>query len=335
MRRSILLVLSASSIIALQAQTLDVGNAPTIGSTWTYISCGPVTLDGTGVDQIWDASGATSTGADETLQCIAPENSSAGSDFPDADAALYYAQTVTYLQVEEDGMYVLGSYLPNFPITSIYTDPAKQFVFPADLGDSWTDDYAGSYTYNGDEVQQSGQMSSTVSGLGDLVLPWGTVENVLRMEVTDTYTEEGLGVTFIMNRTLTEFYRPGLGSYLARKYANTTELNGTPGTPANGFLYLSEDAFSGMADGEQQSIGMEVFPNPAADRATVVLAADNATTLTLFDAHGKMVMQQPPIAAHGLVTATLDLSGLAPGVYSVRAQSQNGDSGSTRLVVTR
>lgn len=334
MRRTLLLPLAFSPVL-IQAQTLDASNAPTIGSSWTYISCGPITLTGTGPDQTWDASAVTSNAANETLQCIAPENSSAGDDFPDADVALFYAQTVTYFSVEEDGMYVLGSYLPNFPITSIYTDPLRQFMFPAELEDTWTDGFAGSYTYNDQVIEQNGEMTCTVSGLGDLILPWGTVENVLRLEVSDYYAEEGLSNTFVMNRTLTEFYRPGLGTYLARIYHATTELNGVGGVPSEGFLYLPEEAVVGMAEDHHQSIGMDVFPNPAADRATVVFAAKDATRLDLHDATGRLVLQQRPSISNGLITATLDLAGLPNGFYSVRVQNSEGDFGSASLVIAR
>lgn len=318
-----------------QAQVLDQGSVPLIGDAWTYTSCSPITIEGTGAGQLWDASGATANGNPEGVQCVDPLNTTAGESFLEADIALNYAGTTTYQRSDEDGLYMIGSYVSNPGITSIYTDPAQQLVFPASLGTTWTDDFAGSYTYNNQVVEQSGQWTCDVSGAGDLTLPWGTVENVVRIDATETYTEVGLGNTFVMQRTLTEFYRPGLRTYLARRYSTTTTMNGAPAGSVQGFLYLDQDAFTGMFDHGQRSIGLEVFPNPAQDRTAVVFTASGSTLLTLYDAAGRSVQQLTPSAVDGLTKVTLDLNGLPAGLYSVRVQDRRGASGSARLMLTR
>lgn len=335
MRRTLFLALLVPVTLTAYTQSLDVGNVPVIGDAWTYVSCGPVMLDGTGAEQTWDASGATSNAAIQGVQCVSPLNTTAGEFFTEADIALDYNGTTTYLQADADGMYLMGSYVAALDITSTYTDPLRQFVFPAPLDATWSDEYAGSYTYNSEIVDQNGEMSCTVSGVGDLILPWGTVENVLRLDISELYTEVGLGNTFVMDRTMSEFYRPGLRTYLARMYAVTNTLNGTTGNTSEGFLYVEEDALTGMTDAAQHAIGMEVFPNPASERCTVILAANGPVSLQVYDATGKLVLQQRPSASSGLIKATLDLQDLPTGVYSARVQSRNGDTGSTRLVVTR
>jgi hypothetical protein len=335
MPRTLLLVLLASTSIIVRSQTLDISNAPLIGDQWTYANCGVVTLAGTGTDQTWDASGVTVIGSAQGVECVSPQNTTAGETFPDADVALASGGTTSYMRIDQDGITVIGAYVSSLGITSIYTDPVRQMVFPAELNDSWSDDYVGSYTYNGQVVQQSGEVSCTVSGIGDLALPWGTVENVLRLDMTDVYTEAGLGNTFEMVRTLSEFYRPGLRTYVARLYTITTTMNGAPGNTSQGFLHIDADDFTGMADGVRGTIGMEVFPNPTSGQATVILAANGVTSLDLHDATGKLVLRQRPTTSSGLIKATLDLEGLPPGVYSLRVQSRDGDTGSTRLVVTR
>lgn len=69
------------------------------------------------------------------------------------------------------------------------------------------------------------------------------------------------------------------------------------------------------------------FPNPARTQATLRLpAASEAATATLLDAQGRTVRTYP-LSAHA-TTATLDLSGLAPGLYVVRCGAATG-----RLVV--
>ncbi len=334
MRGPALILLSAFAGIGIQAQILDMNNVPLVGDVWTYVSCGTLPLEGTGTDQVWDASSAISNGAPQGVECVDPENTTAGADFPDADLALLYEGSTIYMRVEEDGMYVIGSYIPSFPITSFYTDPLQQVVFPSSFGTTWTDDYAGSYTFDGDAVDQTGQFTATISGTGDLILPWGSVDDVLRMDITETYTEEGLGNTFVMQRTLSEFYRPGVRTYLARLYSTTTELNGVPGASGQGFIYVDENVFAGVAAHRKQAIGMTVSPNPASTHATVMFVATDPIQLSLIDASGRVVYEQSVNGPSGLCTATVDLEDLHPGIYTLRVLDRKGGSGTTRLVVT-
>jgi hypothetical protein len=65
--------------------------------------------------------------------------------------------------------------------------------------------------------------------------------------------------------------------------------------------------------------GFEVFPNPARTVATVrVPAGNNAATLTLTDALGRVVRTQSATAGRDY---PYDLAGLAPGVYALRMQA--------------
>lgn len=79
-------------------------------------------------------------------------------------------------------------------------------------------------------------------------------------------------------------------------------------------------------------IGAAVFPNPAHNRATIQLPAIPGTTtatLTVLDALGRPVRTQ---TAATNAKATLDLTGLAPGLYAVRVTA-GGSTAMRRLVV--
>ncbi|WP_223653033.1 T9SS type A sorting domain-containing protein [Hymenobacter psoromatis] len=75
------------------------------------------------------------------------------------------------------------------------------------------------------------------------------------------------------------------------------------------------------------ALALSLYPNPAAQAATVETA--QPTRLTLYDLIGQVVL----IDAAPLRTRTLDLRGLAPGVYLVRATAADGTSTSQRLAV--
>ncbi len=74
------------------------------------------------------------------------------------------------------------------------------------------------------------------------------------------------------------------------------------------------------------ALALSVFPNPATATATVETATP--TQITVLDLAGRVVRQAPAQRRH-----TLSLTGLAPGVYLVRAQTPDGTAAVQRLQV--
>ena len=76
---------------------------------------------------------------------------------------------------------------------------------------------------------------------------------------------------------------------------------------------------------------LAVWPNPARNSATVQLPASPATrAMTLTDAVGRVV--RTPLLPAYASQATLDLHGLAPGLYYLRCSTEAGTVGQ-RLVI--
>ena len=77
--------------------------------------------------------------------------------------------------------------------------------------------------------------------------------------------------------------------------------------------------------------GLILLPNPAHHMTMAQLPSSHtiAATLTIMDALGRVAHTQP---LHPATAASLDLTGLAPGLYQVRVQA-NGQQWSQRLVV--
>ncbi len=74
------------------------------------------------------------------------------------------------------------------------------------------------------------------------------------------------------------------------------------------------------------SAAIEVFPNPAHDK--VYVAANNQrsdeVTITLTDVTGKMMMEHVVHSSNGQLQETIDIAGLAPGLYFVTVKSEGG-----------
>lgn len=82
----------------------------------------------------------------------------------------------------------------------------------------------------------------------------------------------------------------------------------------------------GIESAAPASVALMVFPNPASTTLGLTLGGQTPAGVSLFDLTGRMVL-----SGSG---ATLDVSGLAPGVYLVRATTDGGFS-SARVVLTR
>lgn len=108
--------------------------------------------------------------------------------------AIYPAATVTFsnqslfqpYQAASDAFRSLG-YSQGITLTSeVLSDPADELRFPFTYGDTYTDTFSGWDYFNDqqgerDSTAMSGTLTVTADGYGTLILPWGTVQNVLRV----------------------------------------------------------------------------------------------------------------------------------------------------------
>ncbi|MCB0771507.1 MAG: T9SS type A sorting domain-containing protein [Flavobacteriales bacterium] len=322
-----------AAMLRLEAQpVLDGSCAPVPGTNYTLVVAGSIDLPGMGPDQVWNAAGAVVSGT-EQIGFIEAELTFAGTFFPTADVANSLGQIETFIDIADDGLYIVGTYNGSFPFISTYTDPNKYLQFPCELGDAWTDTYAGSYTYGGVTYTQSGSGVFSATGFGSLVLPWGTVTNVLRIDATEVYSETGNGNLYEYEAEVSYFYKPGVGHYVAKSADASTTFNGnSTGSSAN-FVFL-DGSTVGILDQPDRSIGIEVYPNPVGSNATLLFTAAGARSLQVFNADGKLVLDQPLTGyGAGLHKLGIDVHGWASGVYSAVLLGVGGERGVTRFVV--
>ncbi len=140
------------------------------------------------------------------------------------------------------------------------------------------------------------------------------------------------------------------------------KINGDLSTGQNPYSYTDSDVESGvayeykleavLADDSPEILGttqataglppasftiLALYPNPASDYMTCLLAMPEAglVEIALYDLSGRLVLKQQLEATEPTeMEATLDVSGLARGVYTLRA-SYHGAEVSARAVVVR
>jgi uncharacterized repeat protein (TIGR01451 family) len=75
------------------------------------------------------------------------------------------------------------------------------------------------------------------------------------------------------------------------------------------------------------------FPNPTSDFVTISLKDNSNTisTITVYDVLGKMILQNK--ALNSIITDTIDLSSVNPGIYFIEVQTQNNTKVVKKLLV--
>lgn len=221
----------------------------------------------------------------------------------------YHQLTDDALLLWGDGQYV-GS------------DPEQTMAFPCSHGTTWTDAFA--FEVPG-WVTIAGTVQGEADGYGTLTMPYGVVENVLRVKLTETYTwTEGGGAPTEMIGTQYLYYRPGLRvPVLAIRndmaVANIMDQQG-------GSKWVSGPIAMGLdVPAALEAAQVTLAPNPASADTWVRFDATSATVLELTDATGRTVLARR-INATGptLHNERIDLSGLAPGAYCLTLRDSSG-----------
>lgn len=82
---------------------------------------------------------------------------------------------------------------------------------------------------------------------------------------------------------------------------------------------INVDALSSVT--ENQAVAFAVYPNPASNNFTVKLDESSEASITMIDVQGKVVATQN---VAGQSSTQVDVTALAPGIYTVLVSTENG-----------
>ena len=318
------------------------GDEPSIGTgTTLYVidSMAPSYDAVTGAGVEWDYSTYGGyDGESRNLTILDPAGTVYAADYPSATAALdiqsFLMNFTSSTASERTGhgfVYIdadIGEVVVVFD-----TDEAIQYQYPFDLGDSFTDAFEGTATYNvGTPTTSaaSGELTATVDGEGTLKLADGNdFTNVMRYKLSDSTVVENVPLigNVTLKRTQYEYY----------DLANTT-------MPIFVFTHVeiaelgtSFDLVMSSVE-PSQTVGIEenvlsnavVYPNPASDVINISLKNELVNTeVSIVDAMGRVVLNQS--IDNDFVS--LDVADLEDGIYFVKIS--NGDVVETKTVVIK
>ncbi len=251
--------------------------------------------------------------------------SSFASLFPSASMVLIGDGLNMFVSKDEDVVYTHGS---ASDFSEVVLDaPLPLIEYPISISTDWTASVSGMNQTDSQTVNTS----SVAVGFGTLLLPWGQLENVLKVHSYSTTTRFG-DILIVSVDTMELYYSNNFPWYVARTLKRQRYVGVGIPDPEFSFLYAGENSFVGIAEQQHNGMVVKAFPNPASDM--VIIAAmghSQGTQVQVFDAAGRSVQLGKLVPKSNLVQ--LDVSSWESGLYVVRVKHADGSNGSARFIV--
>lgn len=282
------------------------------GDQFNVSTCGPMPSGQAGPGQTWDFSGltCTSTSLEEW------SSPSGGQGFSSATVTWYAYGHTDFYEALPNAFIYLG-YFDGITLSSLeYADPVDEIRYPFGMGSSYTDTFSGMRHFpdamaQPDSELVTGTLLVEADAYGDLILPWGTVTNVLRLHKVRNTTDQN-GIT-----TLEQYLFCQPGEHEPWLTLNSWSYSWNTNAYQN--AQYRPQTNNAIEDKSGQS-AFKLYPNPANDRLMIRcdLEAPEMCTIDLIDLAGRKVLSTGRMNFAVGSTMQLDVSAIAPGTYRLR-----------------
>ncbi len=289
-------------------------NNPTAGQIFTQHQTFYEAPGAAGANITWDFSGIL------TLQSITNTflTTSAtpyASTFPTANLASNVDDGSTpyfaYYLVNSNNFSIAGMYIPSMAIAIPYSDVENLLQYPITYNTSYTDNFACTLTGN----DRHGHVDVVADGYGTLIMPYGTVTNVLRVKASETYADYISGVP-VANYTSINYYwyKPGIHNNILQ--ISTLNMNGNL---YNQYGLYIDGTNVGINESTLGQSNFSCYPIPATNKITIEIQQQkhvNESTITICNINGEEIIKQQISLTSN--KSEIDISALSSGVYFVK-----------------
>lgn len=325
-----LLMMGVGVGISVSAQTFTVDDTLSSGMSTTYyvLDSNAVNLSAvTGTGVTWDYSSLL--GYNPTMTNLDNVNDASttthAADFPTSDynddlstgASLFFTNS-------PDSMTVQGFVFNVDTYTAVIKHSANPMValkFPMVVGDTYTDNSAGTVEVASQTGTTIGVATVTVDGFGTLKVGLNTHTNVLRVKLQETIgTSITVGPfppsTGTVTRTIYSYFDLANDKQAIFVHATIDVQTDLATDNYTAVYYSSLPSFAGVE--ENASIPFSIYPNPAANQIT--LQSDGtADSFHVINALGEVVVTSTKPQSMEVI----DISTLPTGIYII--QIRKGD----------
>ncbi len=316
-------LLNAQTTITYEANGLKVGDANTSYSSEVHDF---IDIHAPGGNKTWDLSAYTSTSEGFIVQFIDPATTPWGAQVPNSNLAIWQkgddGETAVYYSVTPSQMsYLAVATKANDTIETmvILDDDRVMMRFPFAYNDEFEDDASMQFEYSdgsGVTYRFEGDQNDKVvaDAWGDLVTPYGTFNDVLRVreestEILDLYANDVLVMT-TYDTTLSYVF------YHSSNKLPIAIVDYDADFPSEVTVSFNQSS-TGIS--EHETAVKVAYPNPASDYMTLDLRPfKEESVVQLLDVSGKAVAS----FTAGNEEERVDLSNYPEGVYLVAGEDK-------------
>jgi len=270
----------------------------------------------------------------DNVTVVAPSTLSDNANHPTANISdiimpgniedYYISDNTQFSQV---GVFIPGT----LRITS--SDPREIIKYPITFGNTFSETFSQVFTNfpASQTSNRSGTISITADGYGDLVLPFGTITNVLRVKNIAIYTDVVVSPPFTTNVEDTVYFWYNSATHLP--ILTFQILNSGFGITKTIIALDQSSVITSLGDDFIPNNPITIFPNPTSNNQTTILLDKmyEKAQLQVIDITGKIVKMENISSA--LKNVTLNLDGLNKGIYFVQIIHDNALVSSEKLVL--
>ena len=294
-----------------------------IGEKITIQKCDSTGIDegSSGANQEWDFSGLESTGSATTADIFSPEVLNLNTQYPNADRVEKWS----------DGKYVITSNTTNSSrleafidsvngISIQYFNPMLFAKRPITYGDYYSENFTTSYSFSGYDFKGVGIVEIEADGYGELKLPNGIYDNVLRIKMHQVEFD-----TLIQFGSVTQFETITYLWFDVHHSAALLKINYTiTDTESKSVSYLVNQMV-GTNDLEQ-SLELEMFPNPNTGIFFIQTTSD--IDYKIFNVNGNVILSGAILKK----SQEISLSDYPSGIYYVRIKDKQNNTQTKRII---
>ncbi len=213
-----------------------------------------------------------------------------------------------------------------------YSNAMTLLTFPFSFGNTSSDNFAFTTTYQGNNVNVTGTINTSADGSGNLLLPQGAFNNLIRLKYTIVANITVLVFNIVQTQNIYEWY-DGINKFplLHIETINTTDPFG--GAPTNDkIVYLAATGPAGIKT-TQNKIDFNLAPNPAQENVNIKFNNEviGQTKIVITNTLGQLVFENNNVDSK-LSNLNINTSNLNKGVYFVSV-IQNNKTITKKLVV--
>ena len=295
---------------------ISAGNAPVPGTTFTMHIGTYYNLPQTGAGQTWNYSNIGGGGGFSYVMGPADLDPQA-QNFPNADLVRTGDGNRYFHSAGAGGVFFHGHISPFGNL--FLDDPLQDMKYPLLYGTSWSDDFSGSLG-----IQSiSGTINCSANGHGTLILPWGSINDVVRVRCRMVATIPEASVERV--DTLTFFYADGFPWHLLRASKRVIYQNGQAMPQILELEYASQASVVAVEEQKRSNEMLHLFPSPTQDQLNIRSPhLKRARAINIYDGQGRVIRSEMLEPAHSADGFNIHVGDLPQGLYVLQLVTEDG-----------